>query len=132
MYLTGTILKNVQSVNSFQRSTEVNVRQGNPSTIYFQLGDKDQVNALGEPLRYMPASGATVTVSISSINSALSVTKTATQPYATDTSIWSISILSTDVLTTGNLIFTLTEGATVRSAAILSAIVVESTNMSYC
>lgn len=132
MFLSGTILKNVQNVNSFVTTTEVKVRQGNPSTLYFQTVDKEQTDANGRSLRYMPAVGASMTVSIPSISSVQTVNKVATQPFSQDPSIWAINILATDVMTTGNLIFTLTEGAVMRTAVIDGAIIVESTNPSMC
>lgn len=132
MFLTAKILNNVQNVNSYVVGTEWNLRQGNPTTIYFQLSDGEQVNSKGEPLRYMPAAGATVSATFSSINSVNSVGKIAVQPFFQDTSIWSININSTDSIAQGNFVFTLTEGAVVRTASVQNAIVVESLNSSYC
>ncbi len=134
MFLTAKILKNVQNVNSFEVSTEWKLRQGNPTTIYFQLADGEQVDAKGEPLRYMPEAGATVSATFSSIISANTIGKTATQPYSLDTSIWAISLSAADSnkIAQGNFTFTLTEGSVVRTASVQNAIVVQSLNPSYC
>ena len=127
------MLKNVQNVNSFEYSEQVKLRQGNASVIYFQLADQDQIGSDGRPLRYMPESGASVSVTFSSITTAYTVTKTATQPYSNDTSIWCVSINTTDRIAQGNMTFQLTESsAGVRTGMILNAIVVESLNTSFC
>ncbi len=132
MYLTAIPLKRVASVNSFETSTQWLVRQGNPATIYFQLADGEQLQTDGKPLRYMPDAGATVSVTFSSIVSSYSITKTATQPFSQDTSIWSISINATDNLASGNFVFTLTEGSTVRTGMVDGGISVQSLNPSFC
>jgi len=132
MFLTAKILKSVQNVNSFEVTTEWKMRQGNPTTIYFQLADGEQLNSKEEPLRYMPEAGATVSATFSSIVATNTVGKIATQPFPLDTSIWAININATDKIAQGNFTFTLTEGAVVRTASVASAIVVESTNPSFC
>ena len=133
MYLTANILKNVQNVNSFEYSEQVKLRQGNAATIYLQLADGDQLGSDGRPLRYMAESGATMTITFSSIVASYSVTKTATQPYSNDTSIWSVAINATDRIAQGNMVFSLIEAtAGTRTGMIENAIVVQSTNTSYC
>lgn len=132
MFLTAKILKNVQNVNAYSLTSQWTMRQGNPATVYFQLADNEQPDAKGEPLRYMPAAGATVSATFSSITAANVVNKIATQPFSQDPSIWSISINSTDKIAEGNFTFLLTEGSTVRTASVANAIVVQSGNPSYC
>lgn len=132
MFLTAKILKNVQGVNGYSVTTNWLLRQGNPATIYFQLADGEQTDLKGEPLRYMPVAGATVSATFSSIIPSNTVSKIATQPFPLDTSIWSISINSTDKIAQGNFAFTLTEGSVVRTASVPNAIIVESLNPSYC
>ncbi len=132
MFLTAKILKNVQNVNSFEIGTEWKLRQGNPSTIYFQLADGEQLDAKGEPLRYMPEAGATVSATFTSITSANTVGKIAIQPFSLDTSIWSINISATDKIAQGNFTFTLTEGSVIRTASVVNAITVQSTSPSFC
>ncbi len=133
MLLSGTVLKNVQSVNSFERTTNVMVRQGNPTTLYIQLIDLEQTDSNGQSLRYMPASGASMTITLGSIDSTKGVNRLASQPYSSDDrSIWSLNILSTDQFGQGNINFTLTEGSTVRTATILNGIVIWATNSGTC
>lgn len=132
MFLGVQMLKNVQSVNSFEQSAQVRLRQGNPSTIYFQLVDLEQVNKYGEPLRYVPANGATCTATISSINQAYVITRACSQPYSQDGSIWAMTILASDTVVTGNFQITLSEGSTVRTAYCQMGVVVQSISPSEC
>jgi hypothetical protein len=129
MLLGAIILKNVQNVNSFQRSTQVIVRQGNPTTIYFQLVDLEQKDENGQPLRYVPSSGATMTATINAMNQAHVISRVSTQPYsADDRSIWQLSIGASDRPATGNLDIQLAEGSTIRTTSIANAVIVWSTN----
>ncbi len=133
MLLSGTVLKNVQNVNSFERTTNVMVRQGNPTTLYIQLIDLEQTDSNGQSLRYIPSSSASMTITLGSIDSTKGVSRLASQPYSSDDrSIWSLNILSTDLFGQGNINFTLTEGATVRTATILNGIVIWATNSGIC
>lgn len=129
MLLGAVILKNVQNVNSFQRSTQVTVRQGNPTTIYFQLVDLEQQDENGQALRYVPSSGATMTATINAMNQAYVISRIASQPYsADDRSIWSLTLTASDKPSAGNLDILLTEGATVRTTTITNAVIVWSPN----
>jgi len=132
VFLTARLMKNVVDVNHFQYTTQWNLREGNPATIYFQLADGEQLNAQSEPLRYMPESGATVSATFSSVVSGNVVNKIAVQPFSQDTSIWKITINATDTIAQGNFVFTLTEGSVVRTASVMNGIVVESSSPSFC
>ena len=132
MFLSAIMLKNVQGVNSYQGTTQLTLRQGNPAPIYFQLVDLEQTDKYGNPLRYMPAAGATCTATISSINLANVISRPVIQPYTQDTSIWQMQLFSTDMITTGNFQFTLTEGSTVRTGYVQNGIIVQTTNPSMC
>jgi len=133
MFLDGSMLVNVQSVNSFQRANQVSVRSGNPGTLYLQLTDGDQTDANGISLRYMPNAGATMTITVDNISGTNNlINRVASQPFTQDPSIWSVSILSTDVLRNGNLLGTLTEGSTVRTFVIENALSVQSNNQEFC
>lgn len=134
MFLSGRMLKNVQNVNSWEIANEVRLREGNASIVYFQLTDDEQASDImnGFGLRYMPAIGATMTITISSINSAYVINKIATQPFPLDPSIWQFFLLSTDKITQGNLIFTLTESGVTKTGVISKAIVLQSLNPGLC
>lgn len=134
MFLSGRMLKNVQNVNSWQVATAVLLREGSSTSVYFQLTDDEQASDLtnGQGLRYMPAAGSTVTITISSINSTNVITRNATQPFPLDASIWQFNILSTDKISQGNLMFSLTENGIVKTGVISRAIAVQSLNPSLC
>lgn len=84
------------NVNSFNYNTQWNAVSGNPMDLYFQIVDADQ-----NGLRVMGAS--TVQVKFLAVDQTSVVTKTATQADPLDTSIWYVSILSTDSLNGGNV-----------------------------
>lgn len=132
MFLGGRMLKNVQNVNSWLIANEVLLRQGSPATVYFQLTDEEQIDVFGQALRYMPAVGSTLTITISSINTANVIMRIATQPFPLDPSIWSFAILATDNISQGNLIFTLTENGVTKTGVISRAITTQSLNPSLC
>jgi hypothetical protein len=129
MLLGAVILKNVQNVNSFQRSSQVTVRQGNPTTVYFQLVDLEQKDEYGQPLRYVPSSGATLTATINAMNQVHVISRVAAQPYSSDDrSVWSLTLSASDRPASGNLDLQLTEGSTIRTTTVANAIIVWSTN----
>jgi len=134
MLLGGRMLKNVQNVNSWQVATTLLLREGNATTVYFQIMDVEQASDINDEqgLRYMPAAGSTMTITISSINSANVITRIATQPFPLDTSIWQFSILATDKIAQGNLTFTLTELGVAKTGVISRAIALQSLNPSLC
>lgn len=133
MLLGATMLKSVQNVNSFQTTQQAILRQNNPNTVYFRLVDLEQTDQYGQPLRYVPASGATLTATISSINADNFISRLATQPYSSDDrSIFALNILATDTVTTGNLDLQLMEGSTIRTTTVLSGIIVWDNNVSLC
>jgi hypothetical protein len=131
--LSVRILDAVSSVNAFEAATEIRASKGDAFTLYFQLIDdaKWRESAGFSPggLRYMPNAGATLLVTFLNIDTALQFSRSATQPFANDTSIWSVQILSTDVIdSTCNLKFTLTEGAVSRTFAYKAAVLVDAVN----
>jgi hypothetical protein len=133
MLLACRFLSDVASVNSFDSvAPSLSMNQGDSQPLYFQLADasvdrKDQgFNPPGR--RYIPASGATVSVTFTNVDTGADVCVTefggsrinpsaqatmvraATNPYAQDTSIWKVQILGTDPLKgTVNVAVTLTE-----------------------
>ncbi|SRR6266851_8211464 len=105
MLLSARALINVADVNTYDYSTQVTFIQGDQLTVYFQIIDllKDRTSQ-GFPFagrRRIPASGATLTVTIPNIVTAptsLVITKVAVQPFPGDLSIWSFNVLPTDNL----------------------------------
>lgn len=125
------MLDDVTSVNGFQFANQIWFTVGDSPTIYFQLIDdsKDRVDQGFVPAgrRFVPADGATLSVVFDSVDMSRQVTKVATQPYAQDPSIWSVTIVSTDtILGTVNMKLSLTEGTKVTSGFLLAALNVQS------
>jgi len=129
------MLKDVQNVNSFEADTELNWTEGDTLDIYFQLVDlsldRPDQGFMPSGRRYVPASGATLSCVLENLDDAKKLTRTATQPFAQDGSIWKLSILATDkVRGTPQLRITLTEGAKVtRGLAKLAIKVWPQTNI---
>jgi len=134
MFLGGRMLKNVQNVNSWEIASTLIIREGNPTTVYFQITDEEQASDVsnGQGLRYMPAVGSTMTITISSINSANVIQRIATQPFPLDASIWSFNLLATDKVAQGNLMFSLSENGVIRTGVISRAIGNQSLNPALC
>lgn len=102
MLLSARILENVNSVNSFDHVNQASLTEGDTPLIYFQLVDlaKDKASEGFVPAgrRYVPVSGATLTVTLDHIDAARKVVRAATQPFAEDPSIWAIQITTLDKL----------------------------------
>jgi hypothetical protein len=105
--------------------------KGNPKDVYLRLVDSDQrpLTAGFNPpgLRYIPATGATLTVEFTNLDDAKVITRAASNPFSDDRSIWLVSVLATDGIEgTVSLKLTLTEGAEVRTIFVKAAIAVSS------
>lgn len=116
MLLSIRFLTNVGGVNDFTYNDGfVEFTEGEAPELYFQLIDtnKDKAAEGYKPSgrRYMPATGATLSVVIENIDTAKKITRLATQPFASDPSIWKLTIFSTDQIKgTATLRLTLVEG----------------------
>lgn len=134
MLLSARILQDVQSVNSFRYSQAAQLSQGDTATIYIQLVDAsldramEGYNPAGR--RYIPASGATLAVTLPSLNQLKQISgRAASQPFPGDLSIWSFTILSTDIIRgTVGLQLALNEGGKITSAFLQNAMAVFPTN----
>jgi len=128
MHLGCRILDNVVDVNTFDHADSSEWVEGDTVTLYLQLVDESKDSYLKgfHPggRRYMPATGATLEVTLDSIDDALRVVRAANQPFpTTDPSIWAVPILTTDTVRgTVNLRLTLTEGDDLHSAFLLSKV----------
>ncbi len=130
MLLSCRMLLDVGSVNTFKYVQRVSFTAADPQTVYFQLLDASldtSADGFSPPgRRYMPAAGASLSVVLDSIDISKRITRTATQPFASDPSIWSVSVLASDTIKgTVNLKLALTEGTVIRRGALLGAIGVE-------
>lgn len=134
--LSARVLNNVANVNEFVYTNELVISEGDPATLYFQLYDPSQVlatmqgiNLLGTlgGLRYIPVTGATATVTFLNIDNAKQFTRSATNPFPGDMSIFSVPILASDPLTGSvNLKILLREGASIRTIFLNCVISVQS------
>jgi hypothetical protein len=120
MKLSARPLSCVSGVNDFTISTQVEFTAGDGVTVYLQLVDIEKRpsnygwNPPGQ--RYMPAVGATFTVTFLNIDDAKQFSRVAAQPFPQDPSIWAVQVLPTDpVGGTGSLKCVLAEGSVVRT-----------------
>lgn len=126
MRLSAKVILNYANINNFDYGNQWTIRAGDPNTLYFQIVDLDKVDpATKTPLRYIPAAGATLQVKFGSIDNSNVLVINATQVNASDGSIWSIPILSTQVPAGGNVTMSLTEGSAIRSFSVLNMLGVE-------
>jgi hypothetical protein len=130
MKLSVRMLDNVSNVNSFEYVNQVLMTEGDTPTIYFQLIDlaRDRVEQGFDPAgrRYIPATGASLQVTLDHIDSTRKITRAASQPYPNDPSIWSVALLPTDKLRgTVNVKLALTEGSLTTQGQLLGAINVD-------
>jgi hypothetical protein len=102
MLLSCRFLIDVAGVNSFEYANTVEFYFGDSQSVYLQLIDAslDRNDQGFSPAgrRYMPAAGATLEVTLNSVDDAKKLVRTATQPFVNDPSIWLIPILSTDTI----------------------------------
>lgn len=102
MLLSARFLTQVSSVNAWNYADNAQWTQGDTVTVYLQLVDltldKAVQGFVPAGRRYVPASGATLTVTLANIDQAVQVTRFATQPYSNDGSIWKFTVLPSDAI----------------------------------
>ena len=135
MRLSIVPIVNFASINQFQYTPNWKVRQGDAVTLYFQLIDLDQQpyqnsNTYSiQGLRYIPVGSSSVVLTFPSPNADL--LKTASQ-NGSDGSIWTVPILSSDVIYTGNVQAKVTIGSNVYNFNVDQLIQVEQFNVGAC
>ena len=129
MKLSAKFLKNVENVNSFQYVSQWDIAEGSAQRLYFQIVDK-----LKEDLRYISQATVvdSVTVTFLSIDDNSEITKTATQPFADDKSIWYIDLTVSQVPNSGAAKFSITEDGVTKTFRVSQAIVVDLLNSGSC
>lgn len=92
MLLSARMLNNLSDINHFDVVQTFEVTQGDAPDIYFVLIDAS-VEKLRDPAgrRHVAVAGATLQVVIQDIDSSITVTKFASQPFPQDLSIWKVS-----------------------------------------
>ena len=128
MRLYVRTLKNYRDINSFDESSEWNVRENEENDLYFRLIDADQ-----DDLRYISkATVLTVTVTFPNIDDGELFTVTASNPDTDDKSIFKITIPADKTPASGNFSVSVTEDALVRQFSVLSGISVDLLNGGSC
>jgi hypothetical protein len=128
MKLSAKFLKNVANVNNFQYADQWDISEGSAQRLYFQIVDK-----LKEDLRYMSqATVVSVTVTFLSIDDDSEITKSATQAFADDKSIYYIDLAADEVPNSGAVQFSITEDGEERKFRVEQAIVVDLLNAGGC
>lgn len=136
MLLSARILSHVDGINSWEVVDSAEWTQGDSTSLYLQLTDAsiDRAERGFNPpgRRYCPVSGATLQVKINSIDSTKTFTKTATQPFPGDTSIWKIDIAAADgIQGSPDLLLVLTESGVVKRGRVANAIRVHAQQESF-
>lgn len=120
MKLAIQMLDPQSTLNNLIYINQAEIIPGETPTIMFQL-----VNASTKQ-RYIPSTGANMTIRLFSTNSNNMITKTPVQPFVSDDrSIWSFSLNSTETSKAAgvNMEITLTEGANIKKVWAQSVIV---------
>lgn len=135
-------------MNSFEYGQDPELYAGDQVSVYLQLVDESTGSmssvatpywatfgvpsggqqVLGAARRYMPAAGATLQVTLDSVDDAQKIVRYATQPFAQDASIWRLDLAPADPITgTVDLRFLLLEGSVPHRALLRGGLRVRST-----
>ena len=99
MLLSARLLSDVCGVNRYSYADNVVLMESDSATIYLQLVDISvEPNLRPEGRRYMPVALSTLAVTMKSHDTGATVSKTATQPFPQDPSIWSFDLTATNTL----------------------------------
>jgi hypothetical protein len=138
MVLSARILNNVANVNQFTYEESARFTESDSTYVYLQLIDKSVDRAeqgfVPAGRRYMPPSGSALVVTLQNIDSSKTLTKNATQLYATsDPSIWRITMASTDVIVgIVDALLVLTEPSQTLRGRVSRALTIEPQSGSMC
>lgn len=131
MILSARILASVGSVNDFCYTQQIKFVEGDQLDVYIQLIDAAKMDVADQwkpsGMRFMPAAGATLSVTIDNIDDAKKIARPATQPFPLDPSIWKFTIMASDgIKGTQNLKLALTQGGVVTRGLVKSVLRVSS------
>jgi hypothetical protein len=126
MLLSGQLLDQVFDVNNWMVVSDVRITQGDSPFVYFRLVNAVLDTNFKPPgRRYMPAGGAVLTATLKNVNDANTLTKTCTQPFAQDPSMWKFQVLQADGLVgTYTITLQLTEGTTITYGRVNNALAI--------
>lgn len=118
MKIVYRLLEQVLNVNSFYEVDRYEVIQGNAETVYFRLKlqkESTQDNKL-QDMRYVPAAGSTIEVTLRHLDTNKTVTRIATMAFSSDDrSVWKLDILATDRFAFDGMEVKLTESGTTKT-----------------
>ena len=143
MRLSAKILKNVNSVNSWQFTSQCFMQEGSSNTLYIKLVDLDQVTGIvsekstanpENPIRYISQANTVVAqATFDSLDTDSQFTITGIQPFSNyDKSIFKFELTANQIPNSGNLIITLIEDNISRKFVVRNAIIVETLNVGGC
>jgi len=106
MKLSAKFLKNVANINCFEYVSQWDISEGSAQTLCFQITDKHK-----DDLRYLSQATVidSVTVTFPSIDEGEVITKTATQKWADDKSVWCVDLAADEVPGSGAVYFSIIE-----------------------
>lgn len=138
MLLSAHMLQAVTDVNNWQVTQTLRFTEGDVPAIYFQLvdleKDTDQFSYRPTGKRFVPATGATLSVTISTIDTATTFTKTASIAFTGDNSIWKIQLLTTDPVLKGtfSIKLALTQSGVITYGIVPNALGIVSQTSAFC
>lgn len=121
-------LRDVSNVNTFGYAlSPPQYTEGDTQSIFFQLVDEDAPLPGGMARRYIPATGATLTVILDSVEIQKQVTRVMVQQFVDDRSIWRLDVNAADPMRgTVDAFITLNESGAVHRARVKGALRVSS------
>jgi hypothetical protein len=110
MKLSAKTLVNVSNVNDFEYIDQWEINEGSAHRLHFQIIDTHK-----EDLRYLSQATVidAVTVTFLSIDDNSEITKTATQAFTDDKSVWYIDLAANEVPNPGAIKISITEDGVV-------------------
>jgi hypothetical protein len=134
MRLGIMVLDPATTLNNLKYLPAATFSPGDTGEMWMQLVDLDSPVGTNAFTRFMPAAGATLTVSFFSNSDANAFTKTAVQPLPVDPSIWKISLLAGDttIMAGCNIGLRLVQGAIVTNAIVRNVVSVNPQSAFQC
>lgn len=141
MLLSARILQNCTDVNTWDYPEQLSFTQGDTVDVYFVIMDAgtDRVNQGFVPAgrRYIPAVGATLNVTLTNLDPTQNITRPCENPFTdpdrSDCSIWTLSILASDMLYgLVNMQLQLNEGGKITNGFLQGAFMVVDGSVSGC
>lgn len=132
MLLSARFLNQVSSVNDYDYTDNAQWTAGDVVSLYFQLVnltlDRPAQGFFPSGRRYVPATGATLTVTLVNIDDAVQIVRSASQPFpTTDPSIWRLDVLASDTIRgTCDVVLALTEGSVRTSGRVTGGVLISS------